>query len=234
MEQRCMGTEAVTDEEREECYVAVRAAIAGIDVLRPGSVETATFLLDEAKSTYEQARIRSGALEAKATMLLGVVVGASSALGILGIARDGKPVVVTPLIGGVLVCAVIAILCLLYVLRVKPLNGPDLAGYASSAMVEEDNRLGLAIVLAAFYIQTAGGLLRDIRAEPRAWFISCTATALAALLVVINTLTHNSVLIHSPPATARSRSVLYPSSKAPILTAATRQPRGKPSRGATR
>src|ERR1700733_6347924 len=41
--------------ERERSYRAIRSAIAALEVIRPGTVETASFLLTEAKSSFEHA-----------------------------------------------------------------------------------------------------------------------------------------------------------------------------------
>jgi len=207
-----------TDEERRRSYAALRATVAEVGTLRPGAVETASFLLDEAKTSFERARSLSGTLENKATMLLGVVAGASGALGVLGFARDSKETIFTPLLVAALGCAVGAILCLLYVLRMKSLEDPDIGPFISVAMLAKDNRPGLALALANAYNDMAQQQLHDVRHEPRAWLAACLATAAAAVLIVINAISYQGVapLPHSNGATS-AHLVLQHSKKATTM-----------------
>jgi hypothetical protein len=62
--------------DRERSYHAIRNATAAIVVPRPGTVETAIFLLSEAKGSLEHSVAESASVETKATSLLGIVAGA--------------------------------------------------------------------------------------------------------------------------------------------------------------
>ena len=66
--------------------------------------------------------------------MLGIVAGATSALGIFGAARDGRAVVPTPIVFDGLIFVLIAFVRLLYVLRVKRYQRPDIKTYLSGAM----------------------------------------------------------------------------------------------------
>jgi hypothetical protein len=219
-----------TDEERQQSYLALRTAVAAIEALRPGAVETATFLLDEAKTSFDRASSRSAALEAKATMLLGIVAGASGALGVFGFARDGKTIAFTLPVFAALIFAVAAMLCLLYLLRTKLLNEPDVGPFISVATLAEDNRPGLALFLATSYYEMTLQQLYDTRHEPRVWLAACLATAAAALLIIMNAIPHAG--LHAPAhskAVTAPRSVLQAPQKAATLGRAkgslTRTPR---------
>jgi hypothetical protein len=175
-----------TDADREAAYTAVRSAVAAIEVVRPGAVDTALFLLAEAKASCERVSEHSDNLESKATTLLGLVAGASGMLGVFGTSRDGKSIIATPIVLGAAALTVAAIVCLLYVLRAKRVPIPGLDIFISSAMVADDNRLGLALTITRLYAWMRNELAREIRSEPRALFYAYTATAAAAVLVLLN------------------------------------------------
>ena len=175
-----------TDADRQAAYTVVRGAVAAIDVLRPGAVDTAMFLLAEAKASCERVSANSDNLESKATTLLGLVAGASGLLGVFGTARDGKSIIATPVVLGAVAFAVVAIVCLLYVLRTKHVPTPGLDVFISSGMVADDNRLGLALTITRVYASMRNELAREVRSEPRALFCAYAATAAAAILVLLN------------------------------------------------
>jgi hypothetical protein len=190
-----------TDAEREAAYRAVRSAVSAIDALRPGAVDTAMFLLAEAKASCERVSASSDNLESKATTLLGLVAGASGVLGVFGTSRDGKSIVATPLVLGAVALTVAAIVCLLYVLRAKRVRTPGLDVFISSGMVAADNRLGLALTMTRKYASLRNELAREIRSEPRALFYAYTATTAAAVLILLNV----AVTSRAPTARAASR-----------------------------
>jgi hypothetical protein len=76
------------DRAREGAYEAARSAIGLVPVGYPHadtpSLETALFVLEEAKAGFERSDRGSDNIEAKATTLITIVAGASSALGVLG------------------------------------------------------------------------------------------------------------------------------------------------------
>jgi hypothetical protein len=83
------------------------------------NVDTALLVLDEARSGYERAFSGLEGVETKASALLSIVAGASSAIGIFGFGKDGRAIVVTHLIGAALICIVTALVLLFYILRAK-------------------------------------------------------------------------------------------------------------------
>ncbi len=62
------------------------------------SVETATLVLESEKESFERTYTGSDNAEAKATTVLGIVAGASSAFGLFGIAKAGSAIVATPML----------------------------------------------------------------------------------------------------------------------------------------
>jgi hypothetical protein len=171
--------------ERERSYHAIRRTVAAIDVVRPGAIETANFLLDEAKSSFARTVSQSANLESKATTLLGIVAGATGVLGVFG-TRDGRAAIETPLVGIATVCILISLVCLFYVLRAKRFESPDISSYVSAAIVREDNRLGLALALAESYRYVRARWARDVRIEGSVLFSAYLATALASIFILAN------------------------------------------------
>jgi hypothetical protein len=174
--------------ERERSYRVIRGAMAAIEVVRPGAVETATFLLSEAESSFVHTVAESANLESKATTLLGIVAGATSVLGVFG-TRDGKAIFATPAVAVAMIFVVIALVCLLYILRAKRFDSPDLGSFISAAMIREDNRPGLALVLAETYRTMRHRLRLDSRDDGRALFLAYAATAAASLALLLNAVT---------------------------------------------
>jgi hypothetical protein len=172
-------------EERERSYHAIRSAVAAIDVVRPGAIETANFLLDEAKSNFERTVSQSANLESKATTLLGIVAGATGILGVFS-TRDGSAAIKTPLVGIATVCILVSLLCLFYILRAKSFESPNMSSYVCAAMVREDNRLGLALALAETYRYVRARWARELRIEGSALFTAHFATVLASVFLLLN------------------------------------------------
>ena len=152
------------------------------------NVETATLVLDSEKSSFERTYAGSGNLEAKATTVLGIVAGASSAFGLFGIAKSGDAVVATPMLSAAFMFILVSFVALLYMLRAKTVITPDLRVYLTPAIAREDNRVGLALSLAARYNEMRHELRQEIAAEPHALFVAYSSVATAAMLVVLNTI----------------------------------------------
>ncbi len=190
---RPMPPETVSNRDREKAYVEVRGLIdrvpKGSPHLDAPHFETAAFLLEEAKAGFERVDSGSNNIESKATSLISIVAGASSALGIFGFTKDGKAVVATPTILAAFAFAVIALIALLYVLRSKSYKNPGIDAYVSAGMVAEDNRVGVALSLAKAYRESRDVLGETIRYEPLVLFIGYVAIATAAGLVLINAAT---------------------------------------------
>jgi hypothetical protein len=179
----------VTEEEGEAAYIELRGIVGRLDEGKMPSVETATFLLDTEKDSFERTYGGSDNLESKATTLLGIVAGATSAFGVFGLAKTGSAVVTTPIILTAFGFVMVSIVALLYMLRAKTFDIPDMAPYLTAATVGEDNRVALALVVAQRYRHMREQLRREIEAEPNALFIAYASIALAAALVVLNTFT---------------------------------------------
>jgi hypothetical protein len=188
-----------TDDERRQAYEAVRAAVAGIVAFPPGALETAQFLLDEAKAAFERTTARTDRFESKATTLLGLVAGGSGALGVFALSRGGATISRSPFILAALVFVMISFLSVLYILRSKGLAEVDVAAYVSTEMATRDNRISLALLLAAEYGEMDDRLRLEARNEPRALLVAYAATAVAAVLIVLDVF-----LVQSAPATTRT------------------------------
>ncbi len=102
--------------------------------IRPGMVEAAEFLLDEAKGDFDRVSGSSDSHEEKARAVLGIVAGATGALGVFGVSKDGQTIIPTPIIIDALIFVLVGFVCLLYVLRVKHYKRPDLGTYFAGAM----------------------------------------------------------------------------------------------------
>ena len=180
-------------EARESAYDAVRAVILAVPLGDPHAIlpnlETALFILAEAKGVLERADHGSDNIEGKATTLISIVAGASSALGIFGLTKEGRAVVAAPLILLAFFFTAIALGCLLYIVRSKRFDSPGVEPFISPAIVSEDNRVGIALLLARDYHLATDSLLRAIRYEPLALFIAYVAIAAAAGLVLLNAAT---------------------------------------------
>jgi hypothetical protein len=181
------------------------------------------FLLAEAKASCDRVSAGSDNLESKATTLLGLVAGASGVLGVFGTSRDGKSIIATPILLGAVALAVIALVCLLYVLRAKRVPTPGVDVLISSGMVAEDNRLGLALAITRMYASMRGLLAREVRSEPRALFCAYVATAAAAVLVLLN------VAVTSHVSSARAPARTAAGAASTRFLPAKKKPRALPS-----
>jgi hypothetical protein len=199
--QRRRGRRPITEAEGEAAYTQLRSIIARLEESKIPSVETATFLLDTEKDSFERIYSGSDNLESKATTLLGIVAGATSAFGVFGIAKAGSTIVATPIVLTAFGFVIIAIVALLYMLRAKTFDIPDMTLYLTAATVGEDNRVPLALVVAQRYREMREQLRREIEAEPNALFVAYASIAITAMLVVLNTFTLAS---HPPAMTGKS------------------------------
>jgi hypothetical protein len=116
-----------------------------------------------------------------------IVAGTSSAFGLFGIAKVGPAIVATPTLFTAFAFVLASFVALLYMLRAKTFGTPDLGVYLTPATAREDNRLGLALSLAARYNEMRAELRREIAAEPHVLFVAYASIATAAILIVLNT-----------------------------------------------
>jgi hypothetical protein len=175
-----------TDEQRREAYAAVRSVVGRGSAFPPGAVETAQFLLDEAKEAYSRTSARVDSMESKATTLLGIVAGGSGALGAFAISHDVRAMIATPLLIGALCSVTFALSCALFMLRPRTIEEADDRAYVSAEVVAEDQRIPLALLFANAYGEMNDQLQGSAQQQYRALLLAYAATALAALLVVSN------------------------------------------------
>lgn len=200
--------------------------------IRPGMVEAAEFLLDEAKGDFDRVSGSSDSHEEKARAVLGIVAGATGALGVFGVSKDGQTIIPTPIIIDALIFVLVGFVCLLYVLRVKRYKRPDLGTYFAGAMVRESLRVTLPLSLMPAYAKMTAELAHRIRHEPRAIFIAYVATVSAAVLVLLNVTTYPSTGIPrlaaspSPTRSARHPTAAPTARSGPAYP--TPRPRGNP------
>jgi hypothetical protein len=181
--------ESPTTEQLEQRFNELQEYASSLGPIRPGMVESAIFLLDQAKETYDHVLGSADSHETKARSVLGIVAGATGALGVFGLSKEGRAVVPGPIVIDALGFAVIAFVCLLYVLRVKRYKRPELSTYYSGATVGPSLRVALPLALAPGYAKMASELEHRIRHEPRAIYIAYISVTAAAVLVLLNATT---------------------------------------------
>lgn len=177
--------EAPSENEFRRLYDGLAAYAESLGPVRPGMLESALFLLEEARRDFERVSNSSDSHEEKARIVLGVVAGATGALGIFGVAREGRPIVATPTVLDALVFVAVAFVCLLYVLRVKHYKRPDLAAYFAGAMLDEKLRVALPLSLLEGYGRMTAEFAHSIRHEPRALFVAYVSIVAAAVLIIL-------------------------------------------------
>jgi hypothetical protein len=171
--------------ERERRYREIRAATASFGAIPPGATETASFLLNETKASFDRAVADLTALEAKATVVLGIVAAAATALGLFG-GRSGSALFATPLLAVAAILVIIALITILSVLRTKGLPSPNLVSFLSPAIVRRDHRIALALALAEYYATAQTTVRADGRKEARFLFIAYGALSAAAVVLLLN------------------------------------------------
>jgi hypothetical protein len=167
--------------DRESVYRGMIASVAGVVPNAP----TAKLLLSESKDRYKHADEHRQNIESKATALLSVVAGATSALGIFGMTRDGKTIVATVMSAHAVAAAIVALVCLLFVLRAKRVIYPNIAAWVSKSTISYPNEAALALVLAESYNDSANINKEHTRRDSIALFLASVSIALAAVLVII-------------------------------------------------
>jgi len=192
----------VSEADLETAFKQLREISARVGEGKTASVETAMFLLETEKSSFERVFAGSDSIEAKATTLLGIATGAVGALGVFGIAKVGSPVTLTPFTIVAFGFVVVAFVALLYTLRAKRFDMPNMSVYLSVPTVAEDNRVPLALVVAARYGLMRENFSREISAEPGALAIAQASLAVAAMLVILSAVSQSPPSTQSPGAQA--------------------------------
>lgn len=194
--------ETVSEADREQRYREVRKWTLAAGTPRPGAFETASFLVDQAKASFERTLANATNVESKATVLLGIVAAAATGLGLFG-ARSGSGLFATSLGGVAGILVVVAMIALLCALPARELTGPNLDPYVSPAMVREDNRIGLALALAEHYGTMQARVRAQIRSDRRILLTAYLAVGAAAVLLVLNAAgDHYGQLSHHVPRSA--------------------------------
>jgi hypothetical protein len=210
-------------------YKELQQYAESLGPIRPGMTEAAEFLLEEAKRDFERVSGSSASHEDKARAVLGIVAGATGALGVFGVSKDGQTIIPTPIIVDALIFVLAAFVCLLYVLRVKRYKRPDIGTYFAGAMVREELRVALPLSLMPAYAKMTAELAHRLRHEPRAIFIAYVATASAAVLVLLNVTTNPPTGVPRPGASLSSRPTAAEAPKSTGPASAPRRPQGNHS-----
>lgn len=129
--------------------------------------------------------------------MLGIAAGATSAVGIFGLGKDGAHITATPPLVAALAFLGLAIVAALYMLRAKPFDVVDLSTFTMPATLGEDNRAPLALLIAGRYRDARRRLSRELSSEPNVLAVAYGSIALAAVLAALNAL--------SQPTTASSK-----------------------------
>ena len=180
-----VGHESLDEGERERRYREIRAATAAFGAIPPGATETASFLLNETKASFDRAVADLTALEAKATVVLGIVAAAATALGLFG-GRPGSALFATPLLAVAAILIIIALITILSVLRAKGLPSPNLVSFLSPAIARRDHRIALALALAEYYATAQTVLRADGRRQARLLFTAYGSLSTAAVVLLLN------------------------------------------------
>jgi hypothetical protein len=194
--------DAVTEADPEQRYREVRERVLAAGTPRPGATETASFLVDQTKASFDRTLANATNVESKATVLLGIVAAAATALGLFG-AHGGSGLFATPIGGLAGILVVLSMIALLCALPARELTGPNLDPYVSPAMVREDNRIGLALALAEHYGTMQARVRAQIRRDRRILLTAYLAVGAAAVLLVLNAAgDHYGRLSHRVPRSA--------------------------------
>jgi hypothetical protein len=173
-----------SEEAREKAYSDRRTSIDN----QPDDPATALFLLEEAKRHYTAIVDGGKAVETKATQVLTLAAGGSSALVLFGSpSRDGHLLNLSAPIIGALLLTLTAFIALLYVLRVKTRSDPSVGDFLSEPMAGDPrNRATIALSLAEDFEALCYEIAWARRRDPLAMFAAYSCLAGAALLVIAN------------------------------------------------
>ncbi len=97
-------------------------------------------------------------------------------------------------------CVIVALICMLYMLRAKRFDGVDIGPFISGAMVRDDHRIGLTLLVAETVYDMQVQLRREIEYDSRVLFLAYVATGAAAIALLANAVTvyPSNPSIHAP------------------------------------
>jgi hypothetical protein len=149
--------------------------------------ETALFLLEESKRTYDGWIESNARIEAKATWLTGFLAGGAGLLTVFGGHGDhsGGPAT-GPFLWLAIIAAFGALLCALYVVRPKLRPHPEVSDYVSVPIaLSPKARFHLALSLAEEYTRCIRTIARLRRFDALAWSGAqfCLVVGIVAILI---------------------------------------------------
>jgi hypothetical protein len=151
------------------------------------NADIAIFLLDEAKRHYAALVDAGKAIETKATTLLGLAAGGSSAVLVFGFPKDGRVAVSTPPIFAGLIMALSAFIALLFVLRMKSRREPNVAAFVSVPIAaDESNRARIALSLAEDFEAACYDIMWGRRRDRLAMYVAYVCLCAAVVLISAN------------------------------------------------
>ena len=203
------STAAQIEDERRRAYETLSAAFPD----PPDDPATAMFLLEEAKRHYDAIVAGGKAVENKATSVLTVAAGGTSALALFAAPRDGSLFAPSPLTGAALLLTLLAFFALLYVLRVKSRREPSIQEFLSAPIADDPrNRTAVAMSLAEDFEALSYDLVWDRRRDPLAMLIAYTALSAALFLIVVNSVMIEPGRADRPPVQAFGDQSRHPGS----------------------
>jgi hypothetical protein len=160
--------------------------------------DTALFLLDESKRTYDGWVESNGRIEGKATRLLGLLAGGAGLLTVFGSTQGEKARLMPgPFLYLAIASAFGALIFCLYVVRPKLRPHPSVSDYVSPALaISPKSRFHIALSLAEDYGKSVLELALLRRYDPVAWTAAQACLALAALAILM----HFLLYVNSVPA----------------------------------
>jgi hypothetical protein len=177
-----LAREPPTAEVRFRDYERLLSTFPGVP-----NADTAIFLLDEAKRHYTALVDAGKAIETKATTLLGLAAGGSSAVLVFGFPKDGKAAVSTPPIFAGLIMALSAFIALLFVLRMKSRREPNVAAFLSAPIaLDENNRARIALSLAEDFEAACYDIMWGRRRDRLAMYVAYVCLSAAVVLISAN------------------------------------------------
>jgi hypothetical protein len=164
-------------------------------------------LLEQSKISFDRAVSDRAATDTKAIGLVGLAAGATGASALFG---GGKGVAVTPAILSAAILALVALGCLLFILRFKYNPQPNPASFVFAPTAwDQEMQFRMCLSLAQSYSLGLVRLVVEARKDRVALFVSGLCLAAATALVVANY-----VFPPSQPSAETRCSIEYKDSKA--------------------
>jgi hypothetical protein len=160
--------------ERYKDALLIRATFADVE---NHDVETAALLLEEAKASFDRVYDETSKIESKAAALLTLVAGASSAIGVFGLTRDGHPVTASLSVRFAAGFAVAALFFVIAVHRSKDYDVLAVDEFLDGEFLAADFRAAISLMFARSYVDFREKLSRACR-----WDSTCLYLAMFSLV----------------------------------------------------